>query len=109
MSDIQEAIDEIKKAFSLGDLAHALNDNMETILEALKLAQKTQWRPISEAPKDGMFLGYNKEWYAPICVEYDECNGVWVEVWDEEEVDPTHWMPLPPVIPEPKEENDDER
>ena len=42
MSDIQEAIDEIKKAFSLDDLAHALNDNMETILEALKLAQEVE-------------------------------------------------------------------
>jgi len=81
-------------AIKLNEL-QAANETQAQRIQELEKAHVMQWRPISEAPKDDIILGYHADWDAPFCIEYngDWCD--WRSVWDEDEVIPTHWMPLP--------------
>jgi|KBSMisStandDraft_5_1062788.scaffolds.fasta_scaffold524361_3 hypothetical protein len=60
----------------------------------------SQWRPISEAPKDGTWiLGTNAD-KIPCVVGWDEIYGCWGTHYPGYERKmksfvPTHWMPLP--------------
>lgn len=96
---------------------------IETIKEALRIAEKHQWQPIETAPKDGEILVYNGEsvspsmWYESnefrnfgeeggwCSADYD-VGGSLYEGVDVIKPQPTHWMPLPdaPIIKESEEQ-----
>jgi hypothetical protein len=82
-------------------------------LERLEAAEqeRQEWRPISEAPKDGTQIltvvkGFTptiawfdgKEWVNPFLLisrlKWDVCQDEMVSI-DEDGYVPTHWMPLP--------------
>lgn len=58
-----------------------------------------KWQPISEAPKDGtVFLAYEDGEYFGCC--RSEGDDYWVGYCGQPvvyEINPTHWMPLPPA------------
>ena len=71
----------------------------------IAIAERFKWRPIEHAPKDGTPIIYFDGRH---CIgeafwqDKDEHPPAW---WDEantEEVEPTHWIPLPEPPEEPK-------
>jgi hypothetical protein len=58
----------------------------------------TQWRPISEAPKDGAPVLIWRFTCTPMIARWNAQTG-WMVIWNEGEnyTSPTHWMPLPPA------------
>jgi len=71
-----------------------------------------QWQPIETAPKDGTWILVHHEWGIDFArwrpSDRWQAEGWETELYDRygepaEEIDPTHWMPLPDP---PKQEND---
>lgn len=64
----------------------------------------SEWQPIETAPKDGTRFLAAEEWDIRegwLFVVAKVRNGKFVVAWDNcDEIDPTHWMPLPapPVV-----------
>ena len=58
----------------------------------------SEWRPIETAPRDGTrVLGaWQFAWSGDWCLMVVKWHqGAWVVPWDFDEVEPTHWAPLP--------------
>lgn len=84
----QHGEDAVKEAFMLG------------VIQGLKQAQ--EWRPIETAPKDltailGYFAVTDTHHWIDVCY-FNELHG-WMTLRrygdDEEQIKPTHWIPLP--------------
>ena len=78
-----------------------MTDALRAIARALS---GSEWRPIESAPKDGTEVLC--AWHAMATDRWiiEGCwflNNQWRVGWDETEVQPTHWMPLP-AAPEVK-------
>lgn len=112
--EVREAVEHVKTCIKWHDYdrtGHAvpcLPGHLETLIRAAQSQPVSQWRPISEAPRDGTRM---LAWASP-CIEvsfvaYDEDSKCWfcpnsphLTVHTE----PTHFMPLPsPPTAEPKE------
>lgn len=61
-----------------------------------------KWQPIETAPKDGtIILVADKGVYVARIAQWDKgmlrSGGGWLDAWNSDNVEPTHWMPLPDV------------
>lgn len=60
----------------------------------------SEWRPIETAPRDGTEIlgawryGNRSQWFIEP-VEYSEWTEGWSISWDHDDVNPSHWMPMP--------------
>ena len=57
----------------------------------------SEWKTIDTAPRDGTeVLGAWRFMLGDWCFQIVKWHqGAWVVTWDFDEVEPTHWMPLP--------------
>lgn len=56
-----------------------------------------QWQDISTAPKERhVVMGWDCSWSVPYTMIWDKKQNKWLEYIELEEVNPTHWMYLPP-------------
>jgi hypothetical protein len=92
---IIELFDNKKPAYKMADfMAEAFDEHHRTILEALELAQASQWQPISTAPRDGaLYLGSCGG--EPFTAYYEDGAHVCQFQTERSPHRPTHWMPLP--------------
>ena len=56
------------------------------------------WRPISTAPKDGMFLGFESDLGYAFTAEWSKAGECWMNLTANEKTTRiSHWMPQPPL------------
>jgi Protein of unknown function (DUF551) len=65
--------------------------------ELLELREKTRWRPIETAPKDGSMLIAWCQYMDVAQARFSQRRQQWLfsDYGDESDWKPTHWMPMP--------------
>lgn len=116
MTDIVERLRDAERHFAAiiveGATSYTLSMMREAAAEIERLRALHQWQPIDTAPRDGTaiiaLLRYRNGtvFDEPLSIRWHDPWGQWVfsgcligiqnSAKDEDNVDPTHWMPLPP-------------
>lgn len=92
MEDVYEKVKDV--LHSVWHREMSADEGMDELTDIVDLSAR--WQDISTAPKERYaIMGWDCSWSVPYTMIWNKKQNKWLEYIELEEVNPTHWMPLP--------------